>query len=94
MTKPAIASGDAHRCSDVDADGGRCQLIVGHPEHHAASVGDAYLTWGGGQLHGWSLELPPPWLLELAWAPGLSPVQLSPAELLPRQALPVGRHRR
>ncbi len=61
------------RCDDIDPDAGQCQLLHGHDGQHAASVGDAYLTWQLGDLHGWSLETPPHWLVDLPWAPGFSP---------------------
>jgi hypothetical protein len=64
----------ARRCDDHDLDGGRCQLISIHDGRpHAAYLGDAFVTWQLEQLHRWRTHPPPPWIIDLPWAPGLLP---------------------
>ena len=82
MAQPDLTGDAAYNCAEVDFDAGRCQLTPGHDSPHAASVGDAYLTWGSGRFDGWSIEQPPQWLVELPWAPDFAP------------GTHIGRHRR
>jgi hypothetical protein len=61
------------RCTHVDADGGRCQLLAGHLDRHAAAADGAFLTWDGYDVHRWGKLDPPDWLIRLPWAPGFPP---------------------
>lgn len=72
----------AASCSVTDPDGGRCQLTPRHDGWHAASIGDAYMTWLDAELQAWSIHQPPNWLVDLPWAPGRQPpVGEAPAEV-------------
>jgi hypothetical protein len=73
VRRPHPFAEHGRQCDDVDPDGGRCQLQDRHEPPHAASVGDAYLTWEAGKLNGWSMQIPPSWLFDLRWAPGFGP---------------------
>jgi hypothetical protein len=62
------------RCHARDAEAGRCELITGHGQTHAAETLDAYVTWIGNDVHRWSRQRLPHWLVDLPWAPGLHPL--------------------
>jgi hypothetical protein len=62
------------RCEARDAEAGRCQLTARHSHAHAAETLDAYITWADTEVHRWSRQRLPHWLVDLPWAPGLHPL--------------------
>ena len=70
---------DARRCAAYRGDEGRCQLTSEHAGAHALYMGDGRcVSWLAGQTRYWRLP-PPPWIIELPWAPGCQlPVHVPP----------------